>query len=516
VKLKKTFLIFFGLCMINSFVLGEEPLPESESSSPHIEAEADGSQTVYYIRNIDFDSTGRTRPFALLRMGEFRAGERITGKAALEDYISKKTQLLHNQRVLEEVRIDVSLWEAEENGLVPADLLIHTKDSWNIIGLPWGEYDSNTGLELSLKLRDYNFLGTMNPLRVDFGYKRDEHDKSSFFLKIDSDTPFKLFGYNWTLNFDNDFSYTYGEPFYYKNITGLSMDLPFKMTTLTFGAEQGFVLHEKNEDKDIIAEEGEFFPQTWYMYSELYTQWKIPLGITVGAFGELAYTPKLTGKINYRPGGEIGNARRGPQAALSHTLGFGRINWVGNFRSGMEVNLGNTNTFNFAKEEWTRDISAVVLGHLPISSFFGISGRMQYKYWLDKPYDKAGDVLRGIKNDTISAGAMVSLNMDFPLRAIHFVPSQWFNNPKLRFLDFEQHWVPFVDLALVKHPGEGLNFSSENIYATGGLELITYPYFMRSIYLRVSFGGNLKELFKTRTIPRGDNREIYIGLGHYY
>ena len=92
--------VFFGLCVINSFIFGEEPLPESESPPPDIEAKVDRSQIVYYIRNIDFDSTGRTRPVALLRMGEFKTGERITGEAALEDYVNKKNQLLYNQRVL--------------------------------------------------------------------------------------------------------------------------------------------------------------------------------------------------------------------------------------------------------------------------------------------------------------------------------------------------------------------------------------------------------------------------------
>jgi hypothetical protein len=506
------------LWMINFPLFGEEPLPEAEASPNNIEADEDEPviSVIYYIRSINIDSTGRTRPFALLHKGEFRAGERISGDEGLQAYISQKTQLLYNQRVLDEVSIDFSIGEAEEPGLVPVDLLIHTKDTWNLIVLPWFEYDSNTGFEVSLKARDYNFLGAMNPLRADFGFKNDENDEKSFFLNIDSDIPFKLFGYTWNLNFDNEFAYTYDEPFYYKNITGLSMDLPFKRTTFTFGFEQGFVLHEKNEDKDVIAEEGEFFPGTWFMYSELYTLWKIPTGIQVGSFGELTYTPRLSGKINYRPGGKIGDARRGPQTGLSHTLGFGQINWVENFRSGLEASVGNSNVFNFAKSEWNRDISVEVLGHLPVASFFGISGRFRYKQWFDTPYDKAGDVLRGIKNDVISADAMVSLNMDFPLRVIRFVPSQWFNNRKFRFFDFEPHLSPFVDMALIKYDGEDLSFSTKNISAAGGLELIVYPYFMRSIYVRVSLGVNLKELIKTKSIPDGEDREIYIGLGHHY
>jgi hypothetical protein len=514
VKAQNLFFILLILCLIPSFVFGEEPLPETGAPPGNIEQ--DEALIRYYIRNIEVDSTGRTRPFALIDKGEFKAGEQITGKASLDAYILQKTQLLRNQRVLAEVSIDAGIGEADTTGLVPVDLLIHTVDTWNIIALPWFEYDSNTGLEISLKARDYNFFGTMNPLRIDFGFKRDEHDEKSFFLDIDSDTPFKLFGYTWNLNFDNNFAYTYGEPFYYKNITGLSMDLPFRTTTFTFGFEQGFVLHEKNERNDVIAEEGKFFPHTWYMYSELYTLWKIPTGIRIGNFGELAYTPKMAGRLNYRPGEEIGNARRGPSATFSQTLGFGQINWIGNYRSGMEASLENTNEFNFSKVEWNQDISVEVMGHRPIASFFGISGRIRYKQWFDTPYDKAGDVIRGIKNDVISADAMVSFNVDLPFRVLRFEPSRWFNNAKFRFFEFELYLSPFVDAAWVKHSGEGLNFSTKNIYTAGGLEFLVYPHIMRSIYLRFSAGFNLKELVKTKRIPDGDNREIYIGLGHHY
>jgi len=118
---------------------------------------------------IDFDIDGRTRPFALLANGEFREGERIYGKENLEKYISLKRQLLLNQRVLEEVNIEYSLGAVEKDGAIPVSLIIFVKDTWNLIILPYPKYDSNEGFSITIKARDYNFLGTMSALKFDLG-----------------------------------------------------------------------------------------------------------------------------------------------------------------------------------------------------------------------------------------------------------------------------------------------------------------------------------------------------------
>jgi hypothetical protein len=122
-----------------------------------------------------------------------------------------------NQRALESADIRCFEGDALEDGSVPVDLLIITKDTWNIIALPKPQYDDNTGFELTLKARDYNFLGTLSPLRVDLGYtlaadKVWDYSKGAFNFLLDADIPFKAFDLNWNVNFDHAFSYTYEEP----------------------------------------------------------------------------------------------------------------------------------------------------------------------------------------------------------------------------------------------------------------------------------------------------------------
>jgi len=51
---------------------------------------------------------------------------------------------------------------------------------------------------------------------------------------------------------------------------------------------------------------------------------------------------------------------------------------------------------------------------------------------------------------------------------------------------------------------------------TGGLEVVTFPLFMRSFYIRISVGLDLRAAVAEKAIPQGDHREIFVGLGHHY
>ncbi|MDR3167798.1 MAG: hypothetical protein LBT93_07630 [Treponema sp.] len=506
--------------------------------APGFSSTQEASSPVYVIRTIDFSVTGRTRPFALIYNGDFKEGEEIRGTANLEKYIRDKTQLLINQRVLEEVRIDYTLGEAESGGEIPVHLLITVKDTWNIIAVPYPKYDTNTGFELIIKARDYNLFGTMNPLRIDLGYKYDENNKNSVVFEIDSDTPFRAWGYNWNINFDHFFSYRpeVEEPFYYKNVTGLSMELPFKTTTFTFGFEESITLNEENEDR-YKAQYGDF-QNGPYMRSKTYTSWEIPTGLNISNYGELTYTPELSAAFNYGfPQSPLDEFRNGPFLDLSHSLGFNRVNWIGNYRRGFDVSAENTYSYNFhkiEKNEKNLNFNYIIsgAGFFIINDNFGFSGRLQFRHWFyhNPDYnDKAGDALRGILDKAVQADYMLSLNLDFPFRVFRFLPSQWFGVSKLRFFDFDLHFSPVIDLALYHDPEPETTFHPKNILASGGVELIVFPAFMRSLYIRASFAWNFVEFVNDPggsylpsglpvipKLPGGDNREIFIGIGHHY
>jgi len=510
------------LMVTNFFLYAQEPPVED-------------SHTVYVIREITFDVDGRSKPFALMVNGEFTEGERITGKENFHKYLVTKRQLLLNQRVIETASINYSLGESEADGALPVKLLVHVKDTFNLVILPYPKYDSNNGLSLYMKMRDYNFLGTMSPLRVDVGYSQNKGDNVAN-IGIDSDTPFMFAGLLWNLNFDNYFNYTFGDTAYYQNVTGLSVQLPWKFTTFTVGFNQYLTVNELNSD-DAIYFYG--LPNRYsgaYASSELFGSWKIPLPVEVGDFGQLTYTPGISGKINY-PYSSMDEARK-PVTTFSHSLWFGRVNWIGNLRKGLSASLNNSYSLLYGRDDAPLQVflEGTASFFWPLTKTIGFSSRLDYRQWWqwsDKqkdwiPYFYAGDVIRGVIDEDIRANYMLSLNLDLPIRIIHFVPSEWYCDPKLHFFDFEMYFSPFVDMALLKGPWnaikddplEGTKFSFSDMITTVGIEILVFPGFFRSFYIRGSIGYDIQKIQKNGLgtkfgiFPAWN--EIYVGVDTHY
>lgn len=485
-------------------------------------ADGEGPEGPYYIHSIVFDVTGITRPFALRNAAELKEGELFSSREELDRYISDKTQLLLNNRVLEKVTLEYSIGNPDPDGRIPVELTVKTTDTWNIIALPYFKYDSSNGLEISVKARDYNFLGTMQPLKLDLGYAIDReplndqaYDKGAFFIDIDSNFPFTAWNFNWNFDFDHYFGYTYEYGFEYENKTGLSLSLPISATTLTLSAYQGVSVNEENDD-EYKALYGERYAEYWYLSNWIKADWTIPTPIRVAYFGNLSYTPSVQIKQNYRPGGDIGEERIGPVGTIAQTLSFGRIDWIGNFRRGLDVRFSNTNDYNFYKTTWDKSIQGELIGHYPFVNFMGVSARIQGDYYFDDPEEDGAAPLRGILDSSVVTEYGLYANIDLPVRLIRFLPSEWFGKQWMHLFDLEQQWTPFMDLGMVRDPVHGRDFSPQDLLVTGGLEVVTFPLFMRSFFLRISLGFDIREAFRIGGLPNGDHQEIYIGIGHHY
>jgi hypothetical protein len=480
------------------------------------------SDIQYYIRSINFNIVGRTRVFALREILDLREGQRIGDRASVETLVRRKTQILRNQRVLEDssCRIDYTTGEAEDGGEAPVDFLVQTKDAWNFFAFPEPKFDSNTGFSITLKARDWNFLGTMSPLEIDLGYEIDEEQQSAF-VDVDADIPFRFLGYTWMFNFDNEFTYNEIDPNYYKNVTGLTMNIPFRQTTFTVGFDQSFLLNEENSDEEKLVTQKNFFEDKWYMSSELYARWEIPLGIEVGDFGTLTYFPQLTETFKYRPGGDVGEYRRGPTTRFEHSFGFGQINWIGNFRNGLSASISNVNTFNNFAMRWDINAGITAEGHFALTEFFGISSRLKYRIYFDSNDYDVGAALRGIRDKDFIADNELMLNLELPLRFLKFTPSQWFNSRYFRPFDVEFHFSPFVDIAFINGKSNR-NYRDEKNYSFGnpliavGFEIIAFSLPWRNLNLRASLGWDVQEWIRTGNLPGGRYQELYIGLHHFY
>ncbi|MDR1565975.1 MAG: hypothetical protein LBS48_01670, partial [Treponema sp.] len=380
-------------------------------------------------------------------------------------------------------------------------------------------WDSNDGFDLTLKARDYNFFGTMTPLRVDLGYQYNTRRETNFNFLIDSDIPFSALGFNWNINFDNRFDYMWKESLGYTNTSGISMELPWRRSTFTFDLTHEINWYPGNGSWEESRGYGKFFEG---LINSISTgvEWRIPTGLDAFSFGEIIYTPRLRQSINYNPGSwdmqEWRELRQSYSTSLDQTLGFGRVDWIGNFRRGLDVYFENNNNFDYARRAWNNSYTINGTAHFLPGNNYGITTRLQIRHWFyNFPRDlhySAGDVLRGVLDDDIAADFMVSLNLEFPLRiAIH--PSNWFKKSKLRIFDFELFLSPILDIAFV-HLSKSVNGQDTlSAYYTGGLEILVFPDIMRSFYLRLSVGFDLDKFFWDYRIP---SPEFFLGLGHFF
>jgi hypothetical protein len=525
---KPLLLGIFLICLIftppDPLAAQEDPRPgeTAESSDPadrDAELPGTGDAVIYVIRKIDFNVTGRSRPYALRYHGKLEEGEELRGQAALAFYIKDRTQLLINQRILKDnVTIDHTLGEPEPDGKVPVFLLVNVSDTWNIMVFPKPLWDSNDGFDLTLKARDYNFFGTMNPLRVDLGYQLNTQKESNFNFLVDSDIPFSALGFNWNINFDNQFDYSWQESLGYTNTAGISMELPWRRSTFTFDTTHQISWYPKNDSWEETLY-GKFFEGLVNSIS-FGAEWRIPTGLEVFNFGELTYTPRLRQSLNYNPGSwdlqEWRESRQSHTTSLSQTLGFGRVDWIGNFREGLDVYFENDNSYNYTRRAWNNSYTINATAHYLSTDNLGITSRLQIRHWfLNFPRDlyyEAGDVLRGVLNNNVAADFMISLNLEFPFR-IPIRPSEWFKTSKIRLFNFELFLSPILDIAVAHLPRPYKDQDTLTFYYTGGLEILLFPDVMRSFYLRFSAGFDLDKFFWDYAIPPV---EFFAGLGHFF
>jgi hypothetical protein len=267
------------------------------------------------------------------------------------------------------------------------------------------------------------------------------------------------------------------------------------------------------EELDVIDYHNNFES---YFKSAPFAAWKIPLGVHVFSYGELTYKPVAGAHFIYWPFDDLDYYHTGPIASFSHSIGFSRINWHGNLQEGLSFIAEQNNEFNIDDRRKSKhDVSVTGIGHIPLAEFFGISFRVRYQRVLftETRYLAIGGSLRGIpdKNltkpeENITAKGMALINLDMPFRIFRFMPSERGGVRRLALFDVEFYLAPFIDVAYLSEPFPENENGGNDWLVSSGAELKIFPLAFRSFFFRVSAGFNL----------RGDNYEVYIGLGNHY
>ena len=446
----------------------------------------------FQITEVRYHVEGITREWALQQVVEdLHEGAMFNSREELAAFMADQQQLLVNQRTLQTVRVE---YEVVPHSGTPDGVVVDvfTKDTWNIIVLPYVKYDSNNGLLLSLRGRDYNFFGTMQEFRINLDYEYDDtENNSTWAVDYRFNLPFNWGAHRWNWGLDHDYSYNPDYGWETTVGTSLGITLPIYLWDWNLTYRQAIYAGNRTDE-----------PDDRYLTSKLSFGTAIPTGLGLGFLGEVEYKPTTYTSVNYWPGRTLSDDNRGGTVGFDHSLEAGRVDWIGNFRKGATASISNDNAYNVTQLSWDRNINAEIAGYIPAEPF-AFSARLSGMYKFDEIEDEAAGEVRGILNNRMEGDMAAYWNSDITLR-VFTIP---------RFV--EGQGSVFFDAALVTTRGVSFDMDRDFKYA-GGIEAIGFPLFARSLYMRASLGFDLREVIKTKSFRSGYKREIFIGLGHFY
>ena len=475
------------------------------------------SESRFRIDSVEYDITGTTREYPLKQEVDIDKQRIFSGLDEFERYLSDLRLQFNNIRVLEESSVEPVYGTPDTEGITPVTLNIKTVDTVNIIALPKPGFDSNSGFEMKIKLKNYNFFGSMREFDSDLNYEYDENDNQSVSGGFSFDIPFEALGYSYVWDISSTLTVPFGDPVIYDFSTGIEMEIPVYHLDLHVGFEQSISVNDRDSDKVYYEEDWLYFTEKLYA--------NIPVTLyRYGTTGEIVWTPQVTFTVNWDSDGIQADDLKGPGITVGHSLSAGRINWVGNFRQGYKASLGNTYSFNFHEDKDKEiKVTASIQGHYSFFDRVGVSSRVSWYYNFDDVVsEKQGDNLRGILDKRINTDTALFYNLDIPVRVLRVNFKDLSGIDWTEYISFEMHISPFFDMALTHDLENNTHFSFEDGWYAGGLEIIVYPLKMRSIYARASVGFDLAEVLKNGELSgRADRdgesiRELFIGIGLAY
>jgi outer membrane protein assembly factor BamA len=482
-------------------------LQAQEAESTQTAATESTILSEFVIKSVRYEIKGITNQRILQGKAEIKEGTRFATKEELESFIADRRQRLMNERVLESVTIEYALIGTGKDPQ-EVDILVNVEDSWNIIALPYFRYDTNDGFLLSIRGRDYNFLGSMQALVLNLDFSIDATGKQSYGGYTSFGVPFALYGRDSGVNVSETLS-VHADSRPVTSVTNLSFwhNLTEGLVPLRFEASQGL---QFNPDS-VIGD-----PDPYLLLSKLSLSSLINTGMTVGSLGAVSYSPSISAYQYWRPNTQVRSDRQGLRATFSHGLSLGRIDWIENMRRGVSASLTNGTTYNVQSTDLVSDLDVSFNYNATLEGKLGFNAKAAGFYSLtNSARDGLGSSMRGIKNARLQGASAAFVNLEMPVKLFDF-PTHIFI--KKNWFDFEFQASPFIDLGYVMG-SVGTVAENYNFWYAGGLEFFVFPLRMRTFIVRASIGFDLDAVLQNKSItapsPRDGSSvyELFFGLG---
>lgn len=497
------------------------------------------SAFAYKIGSVSYEIEGSTWVRALDRFLDWNYGRLWSSEEEFDRYILEKSRVLSNNRIFQRSLIEYT-FEIDDDGIAQARVRVWVQDSWNILAVPIPKYNDNEGLVLSLRVRDNNFFGTMEQLRLNLEFKRSTQKENSLGGFLETGLPLDVGGEDWFLRLEGQG--------YYK--TGGLVDIglgvgflyPFSIEFQTFQYElfQRFTIKDSKDAEfdfrtalstswslDRIrwnitpSQSIKIFtsyadPDGYYATSRLDFGASIPLNSETAVW-PLTYRPGLFVYTQYLFDKPISLDRSGIYVGAIQNLSFGRWDWVENFRRGFVLGVEYLYQYNLGQTLLDHRVDVSTILYQDFFTLFAVNLRLLGRYQSSAQDNANMEPIRGVLNTAIQGNLGFYANLDWTWKVIRIDDFQnWSGWSWMRFFNFELQLNLFTDVGYI-FPIGSLAWDRDRFVWTGGIEVIGFPLAARSYFLRASYGVNLQRLVEVEyDFLRGDVREIDIGLGFHY
>jgi len=403
------------------------------------------------IRNIETEISGYTRRKNLLEEINIHEGIEFENYVEMITFLDEAIQDLINMRVFDKTEYELTL-ESSTKEMDIYSMKLSINDMWSIYPIPFPLYTSNTGLILGVRFFYFNIGGTLTDftLFADINIRQNP-DGEGYLIPNWHITP-AISGIN---ILGQDFSLEYNQE--YKTV--------------------------KKKSGDVLEKEYSYHFSSLSLASKLY----LPL--------DFYYTMEPSITLNYS-GVETQFDENGVQFALygiedykladitwNHSLGYNNIDWIGNFRHGVDLHLSNALILgsNFTQSEIIDFSSEIEVGgkfFWRINKYFNFSSQIKGIVGINREMANLGENLRGIRNINMFGYLAAFLNIDLTICIV-----DWDGVGEILLR-------PFFDLGIVDKENSVFAIDDDFAYSTGA-DIILYIDKLNSIQGRVTMGIDL-------------------------
>lgn len=521
----------------------------------------------FVITGVKYVIDGITWPSALDKYLGMSFGMHFKTRRELEDYLVSRLRLLGDNRIFDSsFQIHASPGHSEAGAAegkpsfspVPVDIRVQVKDTWTALALPYPKYTKTEGLSLALRVKDYNFLGSMFPLTLSADYSPAS---TSFEAGLSFQLEPVVRGTGWKIGLNTSLRHSPAEGFLlHDSSASLSAAIPLPALGEDVHVQPKLSwTYTKSERKHrsessigigrswkrafpvnlsasaivgLIAPGSSPAPASREAFESVSTSPVklfpyLGMAVDAGAAIPLLRLPsrsllvlkpaaRLLGAVDIADGSASESG-----LDLSLSLGYESVDRPGTLRKGSSFN--GTVLWHPRFAPASPDQKADLVFSLETRYFhtFGKTAGLGFRvraawdagleFWGNANHREDvdfGTLLRGTGDGLYSDLAVIA-NLDFP---VNFAQGRFFNR---QGLSAELHLAPFLDAGIVRRTRGSAILIERDGLLSAGLEAVLHPRFAPSYTYRVSAGYDLAAILKGSE-PSFDLLEIWAGIGLLY